>query len=202
ETKETLLEADRLLGRIISGIENSSLPIQLIVVSDHGMYEMHYDADTYIDIGDLISFPKDAVKLANNETHIHIYVNDPENIEWIFKTLKGKQSRYRTYLREETPSRWHYNSSKRIGDILLVAEPGHAFRVASKRDTYGSHGFDPYTVPEMGTIFYAWGSRIEPGIVLEPFQNVHVYPLVAYLLGISAPTCDGDINVLKPIVKE
>jgi len=201
ETYETLLEADRLLGRIMEGVRKSGLDIQLIVVSDHGMYEMHYEVDTYIEIGDLITFPKDAVKLSNGETHIHIYVNDSSDVTWIYETLKDKERNYHVYLRGEIPAQWHYRSSPRIGDILMVADAGHAFRVASTNATYGSHGFDPYSVKEMGAIFYAWGSRIRSGIHIAPFQNVHVYPFVAHLLGIDPPESDGDLAVLKEILK-
>ena len=202
ENHKTLLEADRLLGRIMTGIKESGLDIQLIVVSDHGMYEMHNEPETYIDISELIEFPKDAVKLANNETHVHIFVNNPGDLDAIYDTLKARESRYRAYRRNELPEHWHYNHP-RVGDILLVAEPGHAFRKASTRDIYGSHGFDPYVSKDMGAIFYAWGSRIREGHRIPPFNNVHVYPLLCRLLGIEPPAdIDGDIRVLAGILKD
>ncbi len=201
ENHQVLLEADRLLGRIMDGIKESGLPINLIVVSDHGMYEMKYDVDTYIDLGDLITFPKDAVKISNSETHIHLYVNDPEDISWIYDRLKSQESHYSVYLREDIPSQWHYSSDRRVGDLLLVADAGHAFKVSSKNAYYGSHGFDPYTVQEMGAIFYAWGPDIRPGSTVPPFQNIHVFPFMCRLLGIEPPECDGDAAVLAPLLR-
>jgi alkaline phosphatase D len=201
ENHQTLLEADRLLGRLMEGIQQSGLPINLIVVSDHGMYEMKYDVDTYIDLGDLITFPRDAVKMSNSETHIHLYVNDPDDTGWIYDRLKSQEKNYKVYLRDEIPALWHYSSNPRIGDLLLVAGPGHAFRVASRNETYGTHGFDPYTVPEMGAIFYAWGPNIKPGSSVPGFQNIHVFPFMCRILGIEPPECDGDVAVLEPLLK-
>ena len=54
----------------------------------------------------------------------------------------------------------------------------------------------------MGAIFYANGPNIKKGLVIEEFENVHVYPLIAELLGITkVPAIDGQLEVLKGIIE-
>jgi hypothetical protein len=66
---------------------------------------------------------------------------------------------------------------------------------------FGVHGFDPALVTDMRGIFYAQGPNIKSGIVLEPFQNIHIYPLVAKILGLPLPKIDGKEEVLKKLYK-
>jgi len=40
-------------------------------------------------------------------------------------------------------------------------------------------------MPEMKALFVAAGPDIRNGVVLEPFENVNVYPLVARILGLD-----------------
>jgi alkaline phosphatase D len=105
------------------------------------------------------------------------------------------------------PLRWHYNNP-RVGDLLLVAHPGYYFQILSKNfgnvkyPVFGVHGYDPAEVPEMNGIFYACGPNIKTGATLPAFENVHIYPFVARLLGIQPPVTDGDLSVLNPIYKK
>jgi hypothetical protein len=55
----------------------------------------------------------------------------------------------------------------------------------------------------MHAIFYAAGPAFKENYVQPSFQNIHIYPLLAYLLGIKPAQTDGDlqqvITMLKPI---
>jgi hypothetical protein len=66
----------------------------------------------------------------------------------------------------------------------------------------GTHGFDPFTNDEMATIFLISGPRIKQGIELSPFQNIHIYPFLTSLLGLTYDhEIDGDPSVLAPMLK-
>jgi hypothetical protein len=61
-------------------------------------------------------------------------------------------------------------------------------------------------MPEMKAIFVAAGPDIRPGVVLKPFENVHVYPLVAKILGLDIANLktgpiDGNLSVLEGILQ-
>jgi hypothetical protein len=54
----------------------------------------------------------------------------------------------------------------------------------------------------MWGIFYAKGPKIKSGEKIEPFQNIHIYPLICRLLGLPIPEgIDGKEGVLNPILK-
>jgi hypothetical protein len=68
------------------------------------------------------------------------------------------------------------------------------------------HGFDVTRMPEMKALFVAAGPDIRPGVALEPFENVDVYPLIAKILGLEITNLktgpiDGKLSVLEGVLK-
>jgi hypothetical protein len=54
----------------------------------------------------------------------------------------------------------------------------------------------------MQGIFYAKGPQIKEGLEIEPFQNIHIYPLLCRILNLPIPAnVDGKEAVLAPILK-
>jgi len=74
---------------------------------------------------------------------------------------------------------------------LAQIEPGSAF---------GAHGYDPAITKNMKGIFYAIGPNIKAGKKVKAFENIHIYPLIASILGLTTPAIDGDLKVLKSIL--
>jgi len=72
-------------------------------------------------------------------------------------------------------------------------------RVSGKVE--GMHGYEVARVPEMKGIFYAQGPAIRDRLVIEEFQNIHIYPFIARILGLQPGKIDGDASVLAPILK-
>ena len=55
----------------------------------------------------------------------------------------------------------------------------------------------------MHATFYAWGPQIKTGKTIRSFENIHVYPLVCRLLGLTyTEPIDGDPKVLKKIIRK
>jgi alkaline phosphatase D len=103
------------------------------------------------------------------------------------------------------PAELDYTGEPRIGDPVVVATGPYSIRVHGPADpardhppNKGVHGYDPHVVPEMRAIFYAEGPDIRKGVALKPFENVNVYPFLAEILGLNAPTVDGDASLLEP----
>ena len=61
----------------------------------------------------------------------------------------------------------------------------------------GEHGYDPAD-PQMAALFIAHGPSFLRGVVLPPFDNVDVYPLLAGLIGVTPLPNDGNLADLKP----
>jgi hypothetical protein len=58
----------------------------------------------------------------------------------------------------------------------------------------------------MKALFVAAGPDIRPGVALEPFENVDVYPLIAKILGLDITSLktrpiDGKLGTLEGILK-
>ena len=112
--------------------------------------------------------------------------------------------------KEEFPSRWNYKHD-RVGDLLIEAKPGYYIREGSRErfmksakigSKTGVHGYDPAATTDVRGIFYAQGPNIKSGITVKPFQNIHVYPLVAKILGLPLPSIDGKSEVLDKLYRK
>lgn len=211
ETNEAVLEADRLLGLLMEGIAKRSLDINVILVSDHGMNEITPEKENYITYDELQEgLDRPAYNFVSNGAHAHFYVKDPAQTQTIYEHLKSREDHFTTYLRKEFPKHWHYNNEVRTGDIIITLDKGHYLSSQARVDSYvkdkiirGEHGFDPLNTKDMHGIFYAKGPQIKEGAEIGSFDNVHIYPFVARLLGITEwPAIDGDLNVLKSIIKD
>ncbi len=210
QTKQAVLKADSLLNRLMTGIESTKLPVNVILVSDHGMYELTVKEETYIFIDELIDRKNPSVKLANGGTQAHLYINDSNKRDSVYAVLKKKEGKFTVLMKEEFPSRWHYHH-ERIGDLLVEAKPGYYIREGSRErfmksaklgSKTGVHGYDPEATTDVRGIFYAQGPNIKSGITVKPFQNIHVYPLVAKILGLPLPAIDGKSEVLDKLYKK
>jgi alkaline phosphatase D len=55
----------------------------------------------------------------------------------------------------------------------------------------------------MQAIFYAAGPNVRPGVTVAPFENIHVFPFVAKILGLQSPAgLDGREAVLASIYRK
>jgi len=211
ETQAAVKEADNLVGMLMAGLKKIDLPVNVILTSDHGMYEMKNEADKFLYTEDVLAGldNKDFV-FVNSGTHANVFLKDKSKEEEFFKRIAAKENHFKVYKRADIPKNLHYNDHPRIGDLTLMAETGYSFysresltKKPETRKVWGVHGFDPYTTPEMGAIFYANGPNIKKGKTIPEFQNIHVYPFIATLLGIPVPqNIDGDAKVLEGIIRK
>jgi predicted AlkP superfamily pyrophosphatase or phosphodiesterase len=202
--KQTVQKADSLLGMLLDGIKKIDLPINTIVVSDHGMLEMKREDRVFVYVSKLIDVNNKSVVFANAGSQAHFYT---KNVDSLYAVLKNQEKNFRVYKQHEFPQRWHYQH-KRSGDILIVAEPGSYILTAARNfgswlgtGYFGEHGYDPYVVNDVGAIFYAIGPNIKKGVRLKPFENIHVYPFIAKILALKTPLIDGDVRVLENAYK-
>jgi predicted AlkP superfamily pyrophosphatase or phosphodiesterase len=211
ETRHAVLRADTLLGNLMKGVTATNLPVNVILVSDHGMHELIVEESTYIFIDELIDRKNRHVKLVNGGTQTHLYISDKHKRDSVYDVLKKNEKNYTVLKKEDYPARWYYNNSDRVGDLMVLAKPHHYIREGSRErflkspkigSKEGAHGYDPAEVTDVRGIFYAQGPNIKSGITLEPFQNIHVYPLVSKILGLPLPVIDGKEEVLLKLYKK
>jgi predicted AlkP superfamily pyrophosphatase or phosphodiesterase len=197
ETAAAVQHVDELMGILWEDLRRLQLPIDLIVVSDHGMER---EQGPWIDLSryaDLQNFTTVGSLL---------YPNSEAAAEKAYQELKIKTDAFTVYRRKRVPAAIHYDSNVREGDPVIVANGPYAIRahvgVEDLPPEAGAHGFDPRAMKSMRAFFLAVGPDIRPGSKLEPFENINVYPLVAKILGLNAPKVDGNLNVLSKILKD
>lgn len=204
ELMHAVEEADKIVGKLVDGVAALHLPINIIIVSDHGMTELTNKPDTYISLGGLLPRNSSIMNVVNSGTHAHIYIEDKNKVDSVYRILKQHQANFAAYKAAQFPARWHY-ANPRAGDILVTADPGKEIILddADKKSwsKWGEHGYDPDVVNEMKGIFYASGPNIKQGMKLPAFRNIDIYPFLAKILGLDTPPVDGSIKTLQGLYK-
>ena len=207
ELKATLLKLDEVLGQLFTGVKDSKLPVNIVIVSDHGM--MNVPVNHYIPFE---SIKNEALYLAiDNGALINIHPKDGSQINSIFNKLKekAKTQPFKVYKTENTPGFEYTPKNKNWGAIQIVADIGYYFlkeekiklKQESKNAVYGAHGFDTAN-KEMHGIFYANGPAFKTGLTVPSFKNIHIYPIMCKILGLDIPAdIDGKLEVLDSILK-
>jgi len=201
QVEDAVHYVDRSIAHLVSTIDSLNLPVSYIFLSDHGMVD--------IDTLHTLTLPKaiDTSRfiIMNSQAIVHMYAKNPEDILPAYKILESAAKDYEVYLATKMPARWHYSKKvdrfNRIGDIILVSHPPNVFNLTSRHLDPATHGFDP-ALPVMHATFYAWGAAFKENLKIRGFENIHIYPLIAYILQLKVTEpVDGDLKVLKPIIR-
>lgn len=201
QTQEAVQFIDKAIGTLVKKVNALGLPVNFIFLSDHGMAAV--DTTTRINIASLIDTAGFIIR--GGSTSLHLYAKSKADITTTYAALKKQEAGFTAYLPDETPAGWHYTKSDdrfdRIGDIVIVSHYPKVLSSWNGHISPGAHGFDP-AIKEMHASFYAWGPQIKNGKTIGSFENVHVYPFICRLLGLSyIEKIDGDPEVLEKLLK-
>lgn len=193
---------DSALKQLVDGIEARSLrdSVNLIIVSDHGMSPVARERTVWLD--DYIGL--DTVRIGDQGQIVPIWATEHQ-VEPVYEALKGAHHAMKVYRKQDLPERWHYRDHRRIAPITLVAEDEWSISRRSTgrwrtSDHGGGHGYDN-TLPSMRAIFIARGPSFRKGALLEPFENVHVYSLLAHLLKLRPAATDGTLSPFTDVLQ-
>ncbi|KPE51832.1 ectonucleotide pyrophosphatase/phosphodiesterase [Chryseobacterium indologenes] len=206
ETENAVQLIDQAVGDLVQKVNDLGLKnVNFIFVSDHGMIKV--DGGAPLEIPAML-FDKNRFDFYNSQTLLRVYVKNPAEIKAAYKELKAHQTNdYEVYLDRKLPKYLHFATKDdvygRIGQILLIPKAPKIFLEKGKKTSVGKHGYNPGIVPEMKATFYAWGPEFKNNQVINEFENVNVYPLVAEVLGLKTDQpVDGKLKVLRKILKE
>lgn len=204
ETRTAVLKVDSELGRLVDGLRTRGIysQVNLIIVSDHGMATQ--DPKNTIILDELFDTGL-AEKVLWTAEIVSIFPKEGKE-DAIYKTLKAKLPRQaKVYRKEEMPARFHYSNSPRIAPLLVLPAEGWTLTSrerfeetkAKGRSTRlrGGHGYDNQ-LTSMRAIFIAHGSAFKKGVVIEPFENVQVYNVMARILDLKPASNDGNDSVV------
>lgn len=199
---EAIGRVDGYLGALLDGIE--ALPIAdktyVVVVSDHGMidYRTRFEPFVLADVIDL-----EGVRSVDHGSIVFLYLDEPGRARELASRINGRWRRGQAVLPGRAPDGWHIEPGSRFADLIAVADPGHAVqsRRGPRPSSRGDHGWAP-EARDMHGIFVAAGPLLPNDRRIGRVSAVDVHPLLAEILGLSAPgPIDGDPDVLVPLLE-
>jgi predicted AlkP superfamily pyrophosphatase or phosphodiesterase len=198
-------DLDQALGQLVKGVESLGLieRATFVVVSDHGMAAVSDSRmiflDDYVDLS--------AVDLVDMGAFLSLRPRSTSTttVDALYRQLRGKHPQLTIYKRDQMPKRFHYRDNPRIQPILGVVGEGwtvtsHKREAERKPDAAprrGAHGYDPQ-VHSMRGLFVAAGPSVRQGIVVAPFENIHIYDFMCAVLGLTPAKNDGDPSLTRP----
>ncbi|WP_025761897.1 alkaline phosphatase family protein [Dyadobacter tibetensis] len=205
EIKAALFELDKNLGELFQGVRDLKLPVNIMIVSDHGMSTVkteHLIASESIQNESLYT-------LMDNGSLINVHPKDGISLDTVFTYLKKRENHFKVYRTENTPGFEYTPMSKNWGSLQVLPDIGYYFSSKQGIDSkirngigeFGVHGYDP-NFKDMHGIFYAQGPAFKQGYISPSVKNIHLYPLMCRILGLSIPKpIDGNLNELKDMLK-
>ena len=209
ETKAAVAKVDGEIRRLIEGLEARKIfrRVNLIIVSDHGMATVNLNNAILLDE----MFDTNlAERIFWTQELVSIFPLEGKEGE-IYSALKLKlPPQARVYRRSEIPERFHYRHSPRIAPLIVVPDEGWSLtnrqRFAALKERgdlqklKGAHGYDNQ-LESMRAIFIAHGKAFRRGKVIEPFENIHIYNLMAQILGLTSAKNDGSFAVARDVLR-
>ncbi len=200
-------QADELLGYLVDRLEEKGIydRTNIVIVSDHGMSELSADRvfliDQIIDVTRVQMVDWTPVSMIN-------FTDSTYKDEAIAKLKEAEKENgnFRVFTKEEIPDYWHVKNHPRTTDLIVVADNGWQITSRNRLNFFiqglpaGTHGFDNQE-KDMQGIFLAHGPNIAEGTKIEAFENVHIYEMMCELLGIEPAKNDGNIEILKLILR-
>ena len=192
---------DTALGDLVAGIHRLGLDdrVSIVVTSDHGMTPISYGRVIYLDA----YLDRDTIDIIEDGANLQLNPMDGD-VDGLYRRLHGKHPQLAIYKRADVPARLHFNRNPRIPAIVGVPADGWwvttGQRMVESEVHPGAHGFEPAT-KDMGALFVAAGPRLRRGVVVAPFENVHVYDLLCRLLQITPAKNDGRPAVTRGFLR-
>lgn len=199
-TFELITEIDhytRILYDRIRALPHSNC-INFIVLSDHGMGPITSEKNIALSEHIKEHWP---VRPEGGNPNFNFYAEGSyaDSVYLALKPLEGIS----VWKAGEVPDHLNYGKNPRVGDVIAVADSSWSITLnkPKKKFTGGTHGYDPANT-DMHAIFYADGPAFKIGYVHPAFSNVHVYSLLAKLLGIEPAPTDGNIEAVRDMLKD
>lgn len=171
--------------------------INILVVSDHGMAQLDPQKrvflDQYVDTALIEGY--------DGYSPVINFRIKQGNIETFLSQL-NKVPHIRFWKRGKAPAYLEAGNHPRLHDVTVLADNGYSiywsYSIPRMR---GTHGFDN-TNPDMHAIFFAKGPAFrEDAYVKKPFQNIHLYSLMAEILKLEPAQTDGSRDSILDLLK-
>lgn len=200
EVDSALARVDSMIGRLGAGLaaRGMSGQVNVIVVSDHGMSatspERLIALDDYVTMDDLTVV---------DWTPVGAVTPKPGKLDAVYAALRGAHPHLHVYRRGEVPARYRFGTHPRVTDLVLIADDGWTITTRDRFASFragGTHGYDQ-TLPSMRALFLAAGPAFRQGATVPAFSNIHVYALMADILGVRPAPNDGSRDSVRVMLR-
>ncbi len=198
EVNASLAEVDARIGELVDGAAALGVPLNLVIVADHGMRAT--DDSRVIQLDGLI----DRASYVPVETGPYAAIEPVTGTDNRVAEALLKPHEHMTCTRkEDLPARLHWGRNPRVAAIICIAEEG--WTILAGPPVYpvkgGAHGYDNAD-PEMLALFIARGPAFAKGAKLPVFDNVAVAALLRATLGLPEDAdADGKLADVKAALK-
>ncbi len=194
---------DSRIGAIVARATAENIPLNLVIVSDHGFIATEGKTKTAM-LDDYVDFNAVQVDFDGPVAGLRPLDGD---VGALVRHLAALPPHYQVYRAEDLPARWHLRENPRIPPVWIVPEA--SWRI-QRRSTFlavkdytlkGDHGYDP-ALPEMRGIFIARGPSFKTGgVVIGAVENIHVYNLLCAALKLTPAPNDGDNRLVRSVLR-
>uniref|UniRef100_A0A3B3WMF2 Ectonucleotide pyrophosphatase/phosphodiesterase family member 7-like n=1 Tax=Poecilia mexicana TaxID=48701 RepID=A0A3B3WMF2_9TELE len=214
DRKTVIQQIDRTVGYLRDAISWHGLDdsLDVVITSDHGMTTVkkrplvdEIVLNKYLNLLELASFE------ILDYGGFGIVTPRPGKDQEVYDALSNAPN-LTVYKKQEIPESFHLGRSKRLPPIVVVADLG--FNLNSVRLTFfwfqssrfivyvnkGDHGFHNGEM-DMKTIFRAVGPSFKQNFVSDPFDSIHIYPLLCRLLRIQPAPHNGSLGVTEVMLR-
>jgi predicted AlkP superfamily pyrophosphatase or phosphodiesterase len=188
-----IADVDAALARLETGLSDRGLAgaVNLVIVSDHGMAALA--PERTIDL-DALAPPASARLAWAGRAYAGVAPAAGQEAA-VASALVRRHDHMECWRKEAMPARFEFGAHRRIPPIFCLADVGWSIVSSAAPETMraagGAHGYDPDD-PSMASLFVAAGPAFRAGATVPAFDNVHVYPLLARVMGIAGEPGDGD----------
>lgn len=194
------LQDDRI-GTLLERLQAEKLPVNLVIVSDHGMTPISLQRivllNDYLDPTTVqIDFDGPACGLRPRSG----------DVAGLLKALAPLQHA-KAWRVEDLPARFHVGGNPRNPPVWIVPEEGWEIYTQTRLDSYrntfnqGDHGYDPAFTSMRGILIAHGPSFKSDGSVIDPVENIHVYNLLCAALHLTPAPNDGDDRLVRQMLR-
>jgi predicted AlkP superfamily pyrophosphatase or phosphodiesterase len=192
---------DGRLGVIMDRLKAENLPVNFIIVSDHGMTPISTQRIILLD--DFLDQASVQVDFDGPVAGLRPLTGDASSLLRALAPLQHA----RAYRVEDLPARFHIGANPRNPPVWIVPEEGWEiyfrshFNVYSANFNKGDHGYDP-AFESMHGILIAQGPSFKAGgTVIDPVENIQIYNLMCAALGLKPAPNDGDDRLVRAMLR-
>lgn len=194
ETTRAVAEIDARIGDLLAGLKARGVVANIVLVSDHGMAEVA--ADRTIRLDQIL--PANSFRMVTGGAVAGLEPAEGQDAV-LAEALLRAHPHMQCWRRQNIPASLHYGRNPRVPAFVCLAEPGWMIWGMPPKTAVrlgGMHGYDP-AAPDMAATFVAAGPAFKTGMIVPPFDNVDVYPLLMRLIGLKPLPSDGASKTLE-----